>query len=322
MPTDYKILLIPAIALFIISIGIISYHYIQYGTPVEMGIDFSGGTYVTIEVPGNISQAAIDKISSEAISQIDKNAVVRTTSGAVKSIIIETKEAATKEDVKKIGEASGIPFTDESISVQFVGSALGASFFRDAIEAIAIAFVLMSLVVFLIFKVPVPSLAIISAAIIDTTFAVAMMDVMKIELTMASFAALLMILGYSVDTDILLTTRVLKRQDEGTVNERIESSMNTGITMTTAAIVAFLVLYVVSPSQVLDEIAIVIIFGLIADYIATWFGNVGILRWYISKNGSGEDSKEKTKDENLRIQKIREKYTKGRKYKYAKFGRR
>ncbi len=43
-----------------------------------------------------------------------------------------------------------------------------------------------------------------------------------------------------------------------------------------------LILYA-SSSAMLDSIALVIIFGLLADYITTWFQNVGILRWYMKR---------------------------------------
>jgi len=34
-------------------------------------------------------------------------------------------------------------------------------------------------------------------------------------------------------------------------------------------------------AQVLDQIAAVLIIGLIADVLATWLMNLGILRWYM-----------------------------------------
>jgi preprotein translocase subunit SecF len=34
-------------------------------------------------------------------------------------------------------------------------------------------------------------------------------------------------------------------------------------------------------AQVLDQIASVLIIGLVADVLATWLMNLGILRWYM-----------------------------------------
>lgn len=94
-----------------------------------------------------------------------------------------------------------------------------------------------------------------------------------------------MLIGYSVDTDILLTTRILKRK-EGTVTQRAVEAIKTGLTMAAAAIGSMVALYLVvvfmiPAAQTLADIAAVLIIGLTADILATWLMNLGILRWYV-----------------------------------------
>jgi preprotein translocase subunit SecF len=128
----------------------------------------------------------------------------------------------------------------------------------------------------------------------DMLIAAAFMNVAGIELSLGTVAALLMLIGYSVDSDILLTTRVLKRR--GTVQENISNAMKTGITMTTTTLAALVVMYVVSTysylvipsfSQItlLSNISIVLIFGLVADLLNTWLLNTSVLRWYVTRSG-------------------------------------
>jgi preprotein translocase subunit SecF len=116
----------------------------------------------------------------------------------------------------------------------------------------------------------------------------AMMNVFGVELTFGTLAALLMLIGYSVDTDILLTTKVLGERKY--LEKKIASCRATGLTMTVTAIVAFLVLWAVSSFSyliglsnipVLASIAVVMIFGLSADIIFTWLFNAGLLKWYM-----------------------------------------
>ena len=57
-----------------------------------------------------------------------------------------------------------------------------------------------------------PSGAVVLSAFADIVMTAAVMTVIGIELTLPTTAALLMLIGYSVDSDILLTMRVLKRQ--------------------------------------------------------------------------------------------------------------
>jgi preprotein translocase subunit SecF len=50
----------------------------------------------------------------------------------------------------------------------------------------------------------------------------------------------------------------------------------------TTTLGALFVLWLVSTSDVIDNIAIVLIFGLLADFMNTWILNAGVLRWYIT----------------------------------------
>ncbi len=92
---------------------------------------------------------------------------------------------------------------------------LGEEAMTQVYYALAFAFLFMSITVFIIFRDFVPSLAVILAALSDIIIAIGGMSLFGIPLSVASVGAILMLIGYSVDTDILLTTRILKRK-EGT----------------------------------------------------------------------------------------------------------
>jgi preprotein translocase subunit SecF len=179
-----------------------------------------------------------------------------------------------------------------NVQIQQVGPIYGQELQVQAIRAIIISFIGMSIVVFLLFRSAVPSLAVILSAFSDITIALAFMKVTGIELSLGTLAALLMLIGYSVDSDILLTNRVLKRR--GTVDEKVSRAIETGVTMTSTVLVALVAMYVVStylyliiPSftqiPLLSQISIVLLAGLFADIMNTWLLNTGILRWYVMK---------------------------------------
>ena len=156
----------------------------------------------------------------------------------------------------------------------------------------------MAITVFIVFREPVPSVAIILAALCDILIALGGMSIFKIPLSIASVGALLMLIGYSVDTDILLTTRLLKRR-EGTVEERAKNAMYTGLTMSFAAIAAMGILYVVTKiimpeATTLSNISAVLVIGLIGDILSTWLMNLGILKTYIDWRQSKKQEKYNT----------------------------
>ncbi|MDD1763293.1 MAG: protein translocase subunit SecF, partial [Methanobacteriaceae archaeon] len=170
-------------------------------------------------------------------------------------------------------------------SYRSVGALLSEQALNQVYYALAFAFLFMSITVFIIFRSPVPSLAVIAAAASDIIIAVGGMSLFGIPLSLASVGGILMLIGYSVDTDILLTTRVLKDK-KGTVTERAMKALGTGLTMTAAAVGAMTALYLVvvffiPAASVLADIAAVLIIGLLADIMTTWLMNLGILRWYL-----------------------------------------
>ena len=150
----------------------------------------------------------------------------------------------------------------------------------------------MAIVVFLVFREPIVSLLIVISALADILTAAASMNLTGVQLSLGTVAALLMLIGYSVDTDILLSMRVLKRK--GSVEEKIVGAMGTGLTMagtTIAAVISLIIisnfLYLIVPSftrmDIIADMTTVLIFGLAADIFNTWVTNAQGLRWYMNR---------------------------------------
>ena len=270
-----------AISLSLLAVfgSIIAYHYISSGDLFEKGLDFSGGTQIVLITKNDFD---LNKIAHILQQQFGDVVVKKGKSSENYLLIVESGTQLSKDDVVKAVSNAGLEVIDTS--VYSISPAVSSAFWKQAIKVFLIAFIGMAIVVFLTFRVFVPSVAIILAAISDIITAVALMDVFKIKMTLATFAALLILLGYSVDTDILLSSRVLKRGD-ATVKERIKSSAKTGITMTTTSILAMLALHFITPADVLKNLSAIIVFGLCADIPFTWLQNVSILKIYIDRGG-------------------------------------
>ncbi len=274
---NYKTGLFVSVFVLLFIVLFLGNQQIQTGSVVPLGIDFTGGTQAIVEVEGAIDTTLIKKNAEEILGE---TVIVKKLSGA-NTITIESKKEIKKDTLLEIAQLSNIEII--TTTTHTIGASLGAAFFSQTIKAVLTAYVLMSIIVFLLFRSFVPSLAIILASFADVATAVFGMNLVGINLSMATVAGLLILIGYSIDTDILLSTRVLKRRGEGTVNERIKSSIKTGMTMSLTSIIAMVVLYLVSTSVVLDEIALVIIMGLTADIFYTWLQNVGILKLYTAR---------------------------------------
>lgn len=274
---DYKKLIFIPLALVLIAVIIL-------GTMgLNLGVDLKGGTLATVNGVSYSPEIQDYLITNLGDSTIKVRSVY---SPITEGFLVET---GPDVDSSKLISLINAKYPGAAVSVQNVGASLGASFLEQGIKAVLLAFLIMALVVFIAFRMPIPSGAVVFSAFSDMLIALAFMSVMGIELSRYTIAAILMLIGYSVDTDILLTTRVLKEKGDA-INERIRNAMRTGLTMTMTTLAALTALFIFSTSEVLDDIAIVLIFGLIADLVMTWAFNSGVLKWYALKRaGVGEE---------------------------------
>jgi preprotein translocase subunit SecF len=268
-------MLIPVI-LLVLSFAWLGYSYATTGEFVQKGISLKGGISVSFEGPDGMTS---DSLKAELAKDIKGEINVRTLGNGV--IVVESADADEKVLLGALRNA-GITLDKGRFSIESFGSALGKDFFTQTLWAVAIAFVLMSIVVFITFRSLTPSLYVVLAVVCTSVMTLATISIIGVQLSTAGIAAFLMLIGYSVDTDILLTTRVIKRK-EGTVFHRIIGAADTGLTMTGTALVATTIALFMSESDVIRQIMLVLTIGLLFDLINTWLQNTGLLRLYLER---------------------------------------
>ena len=277
----YKKLLIIPIILLALAIVQIAAQTIITGDFVNKGVSLKGGSIITITTDAN--PATLQSFLAKQFPGADISVRSLTQAGQIIGLSIES-DAQSEQEMAALLSAikENIDLTEEDFTVEITGSTLGASFFRQTFTAIIIAFILMALVVLAYFRTIIPSLAVVLAAFSDIVITLAIFNLTGIKLSTAGIAAFLMLIGYSVDTDILLTSRVFKRR-EGTIMDRIYSAMKTGFTMTFTTLTAIIVAIIFTNSPVIKQIMIILLIGLLVDLINTWIQNVGLIRLYIER---------------------------------------
>jgi len=281
---NYKLLLLIPLVILIFSFVYLGNFQAKNGDFVYKDISLTGGTSVTVHDQVDIAdleQSVIDQLDEISIREI-----YDIVTNEQKAVVIETKsDADTTRQV--LEDYLGYELNEENSSFEFTSSSLSEGFYKQLLIAILIAFIFMGIVVFIIFRTAIPSAAVILSAFANILMTLVVVNLLEIKMSTAGIVAFLMLIGYSVDTDILLTTRLLKRR-EGTLNERIKSAMKTGMTMTLTSLLAFVIalLIVKSFSSVLAQIFTILSIGLAFDLLNTWITNVSILKWYVKrKNG-------------------------------------
>lgn len=267
---NYKPLIAIPVAIVIIALLLIAFN------GLNQGIDLKGGSIVDLNLETPISASELESVIKEGL---DINEV------KVSSINSEEASIEIGTDTDVVTLTNILQGKATISSFKSIGPVLGEEALNQVYWALAFAFLFMSITVFIIFRTFVPSMAVILAGLSNIIIAVGGMSLFSIPLSIASVGALLMLIGFSVDTDILLTTRLIK-QKKGTVTERSINAIKTGLTMSITAIAAMASLYIVTivfipQADVLSNIAAVLIIGLTADIFITWLMNLGILRWYL-----------------------------------------
>ncbi|MDD1723923.1 MAG: protein translocase subunit SecF [Methanospirillum sp.] len=266
-----KLCIIPMVILVIslVSVGLVM---MQTGLPIHPGIEFQGGISVTI---------VTDDTPEEIEAYFSGYPLIAVEQGINNGKYLKfgpMDDQNTIEFTKKVEEK----YTGAKIDQ--IGSSFGKTLQDQAIFALLISFIGMAIVVFLIFRTFVPSAAIVLSAFADMVMTAGAMNLLGYELSLGTTAALLMLIGYSVDSDILLTSRVLKRK--GKFDEKIQGAYRTGIIMTSTAFAAALAMWIASEIggiQIISEIASVILIGLVFDIMNTWLTNAGIIKWYMTE---------------------------------------
>jgi len=235
----------------------------------------------------NSSADAVISDYEPLIGKIDRSNATDTK--ILESLLANASAAAKQNYKERILSVINSYMKVNSFSLKDVSPALSEFFLQKTQEVIVYSFILTAVVVVLIFRSLIPSFAVLSGAIADILIALGGMGLFQIPLTLQSIAALLMLIGFSLDTDILLTTRVMKRT-EGNPHDRAYEAMKTGVMMAFVSIIGFSVLFILSIFTQIStyyQISAVAICGLVGDIFATWCTNAVILLWDIERKGKG-----------------------------------
>ncbi len=259
----------------------------QPGSPVSLGIDFTGGTEIHVATDASEEEVRelvpVEVASSQEVGTQGDEYLLTTQSGNTDAI-----EAALNDAGYQYRDGCQAAQGNTICSVNTRSAAFGQNAQGTALFGVLVAFAGMAALIFVLFRTFVPSLAVVASAFSDIVIPLALMNVFTavpflpdLTLSLGTVAALLMLIGYSVDSDILLNNHILRRR--GDFYESTYRAMDTGVTMTLTSLSAMVVMTIVASIlaiPLLPAIGIVLVFGLSADLMNTYMMNLSLLRWY------------------------------------------
>jgi len=277
-----KLLLIPLV-LLVINISIIIINYANTGSLIKMDSTLKGGVTFTFKYGSEIDYPGLKTylINNLGTDDVDIVLLKNQLSNNIIGYEIVTEQGITKERLIELVEGFiNDELIEEDISFGSQSSLIGQNFMAEAGWLFFIGVILMLLVSFFYFKNIIPAISIVVSTVSDLIGVIAVFNLFSIKIGVITIGALLMIMGYSTDSDILLSTNILKKK-EGSQKERMLSAFKTELTMNSTALITFIIMFLLSSVDAIKQISLVLIVGMFFDIINTWLMNASLQRIYL-----------------------------------------
>ncbi|MGE7921846.1 protein translocase subunit SecDF [Viridibacillus arvi] len=243
---------------------------------LNLGIDFSSGTRVEVKAEHQLTKEEV----SDTIAKLGFDSEDIVISGEKKDIgVIRYKDDFSKEEVKKVKAEFKKEFGHEP-SISTVSPTVGQELVKSAIKALAIAALGIIIYVAFRFEWRMGVGAIISL-LHDVFFMVALFSFFRLEVDITFIAAVLTIVGYSINDTIVTFDRIrenlhrvgkIKDSEDlaNIVNKSLRQTLGRSVnTVLTVIIVVVALLFLGAPS--IQNFSIALLIGLITGMYSSIF---------------------------------------------------
>ncbi|MTI94979.1 MAG: protein translocase subunit SecF [Firmicutes bacterium] len=217
---------------------------------LNFGIDFTGGTRLHLELPGNVSIQEMRDVLSQVEAEDATGRVITLEGSFIQTVdgenefVIRTVPLTEDEQERLLTaiRENWAGFTNENIlDIEGVGPVVGGELIRNALMALSIA--ALAIIGYISyrfqFKYAITALA---ALFFDTFVVISAFSILQVELNSPFVATILIIVGYSINDTIVLFDRIrenlkyessLKVLDQTvnrSINQTLVRSLNTSLT--------------------------------------------------------------------------------------------
>ena len=227
-----------SIVLTVLSIACISIFGFNFG------IDFAGG--ITIEMRTEQKPDVGDL--REVLTKLDIGEVMVNTFGNENDVSIRVgahkNDSNLTDKVNKIKDAiqKHFSYKIDYRGIDFVGPQVGSHLIKSGIYAVTLAFLGIMCYIWMRFEWQF-GLGVLIALVHDSIIALGFMSVTRLDFNLSTVAAILAIIGYSVNDSVVIYDRIrenLRKYASRTVDDIINISVNETLSRTTLTVVTTL----------------------------------------------------------------------------------
>jgi preprotein translocase subunit SecF len=246
-------------AIIIVLIGIIG----LFTRGINLGIDFKGGTLVVINMEKEFDKAEVDAVIKKYTDDAQTNKV-NNTELEIRSGSISSEGVGNM--FKEIKDKYGLKDTS-LVSQDTIGPSIGNELKGKSLMALAVAIVAMLIYVGFRFELNFGAAGIIKLAL-DVFVTLTVYVILGIPVNSSFIAAILTIIGYSINDAIVIFDRIRENQNlmrkaeiNDLVNTSITQSMTRSINTGMTTLFTIIAVYIYVPS--VREFALPIIIGIV-----------------------------------------------------------
>jgi preprotein translocase subunit SecF len=287
--------------LMAIGVAAMIFNQVSIGSPLDYGVDFTGGTLVEVRFANATEAAAVrDAVTNEsAVTQFGgENVYVIRTPQAEGDVT-----AVSRQMEGELGAAFGAG-NFEVVRTEVVGPTIGEELQRTAIVATLLSFLLT--LVYLAFRFETRfGLAAVLATFHDVMLTLGFIAVARVEVQLPTIAAILTIVGYSINDKIVVFDRIrenlhkkgARKEDQiGLINRSINETLPRTVMTGMSVLATLLSLLFFGPPSLRGFSAVLFLGTVIGTYSSIFIGSAALVE---IRNRWGEG---KTKEKKARPQ--------------------
>ena len=254
---------------------------------LNLGIDFTGGTLVEIGYQDNIELEAV----RQALSSAGFDDAIVQHFGTAKDVLIRLSVAdADKVTLSsRVIDSLAVTGTPEMRRVEFVGSQVGDEL-RDK-GGLAMLYALIGILIYIALRFEWRfSLGAVIALVHDVILVVGFFALTQVEFDLTVLAALLAVIGYSLNDTIVVFDRIRenfrrirKENTQGVVNTSINQTLSRTLMTSITTLLVLLALFVFG-GKVIHAFSIALIVGVVVGtYSSVYVASSSLLALNISR---------------------------------------
>ena len=265
----------------VIVIGLVSFFVRGF----NIDIDFSGGTEIKIDLGTEVTKEVCDDINNiirnhEKLGNEYVSSTTQSTDNVNMAIIRTGTAALTTEQTVALENAITEKYTNankNNIEFNTIAPTIGSQLTRTAIIAVAVAIVLMLVYIWIRFEAK-SGIAAVPCLAHDLFVIFAAYSLLQIPVNSMIIAALLTILGYSINATIVVFDRVRENKAKAeagvefsdVVNKSVHETFGRSINTTITTLLTIGMIYILGVESI-QQFALPLIVGIVAGLFSSVF---------------------------------------------------